>query len=79
MLRFCVLGLLGLLATPALAADQPHKPPPWRLVDIWWDVGRDRVFESYSIDVTVGDNVPPSVRLYIAPIGIAVTVHGLRP
>ena len=69
MLRLCLL--LALVATPALASDQPQKPPPWHLVDIWWNTGEDRAFESYSIDVTISDDVPSSVRLYVAPIGIA--------
>ncbi len=46
------------------------KPPPWHLVDIWWDTGEDRPFESYSIDVTISDEIPASVNLYVAPIGL---------
>ncbi len=69
MLRLCLL--LILLAAPTMAAEQPPKPPPWHLVDIWWNIGKDRAFESYSIDVTISDDVPSSVRLYVAPIGIA--------
>jgi hypothetical protein len=69
MLRLCLL--LTLLAGPALAAEQPSKPPPWHLVDIWWNTGEDRAFENYSIDVSISDDVPSSVRLYVAPIGIA--------
>lgn len=69
MLRPCLL--LILLAAPAMAAEQPPKPPPWHLVDIWWNTGEARAFESYSIDVTISDDVPTSVRLYVAPIGIA--------
>jgi len=71
MLRLYSLVLLGLLAVPALAVEQPNRPPPWHLVDIWWNTGEDRVFESYSIDVTISDGVLSSVRLYVAPIGIA--------
>lgn len=52
-------------------APQPrHKRPPWHLVDLWWDTGRNVEFESYGIDVTISDNVPASVNLYIAPIGL---------
>ncbi len=69
MLRLCLF--LALIAGPALAAEQPSKPPPWHLVDIWWNTGEDRAFESYSIDVTISEDVPSSVRLYLAPIGIA--------
>ena len=43
---------------------------PWHLVDLWWDIGKDEPFESYSIDVTIHDDVPSTVNLYIAPIGI---------
>jgi hypothetical protein len=43
---------------------------PWHLVDIWWDTGEDRPFESYAIDVTISEDVPSSVNLYIAPIGL---------
>ena len=70
MLRLCILWLAGLVVVPALAADQPHKPPPWHLVDIWWDMGEDQPFESYAIDVTISADVPSSVNLYIAPIGL---------
>jgi hypothetical protein len=71
MLRICVVSLLGLVASPAVSADRPYKSPPWHLVDIWWNTGEDRAFESYSIDVTISDAVPSRVRLYVAPIGIA--------
>jgi hypothetical protein len=40
-------------------------------VDLWWDIGQDQPFESYSIDVTVSEDVPSTKNLYIAPIGIA--------
>ena len=70
MLRLCILWLMGLVVVPALAADQAHKPPPWHLVDIWWDTGEDQSFESYAIDVTISEDVPSTVNLYIAPIGL---------
>jgi len=44
---------------------------PWHLVDLWWDFGEEAPFESYSIDVTISDDVPATSNLYIAPIGIA--------
>ena len=69
MLRLCLF--LALTAVPPLGPEQPSKPPPWHLVDIWWNTGEDRAFENYSIDVTISDDVPSSVRLYVAPIGIA--------
>ncbi len=76
MLRCCVLVLLGLLAAPALGAEA-LRPPPWHLVDIWWDTGEDRRFESYSIAVEIREEVPADVRLYVAPIGIA-TLSGTK-
>ena len=33
---------------------------PWHLVDVWWDLGKDVPFQSYSIDVTISDDVPSS-------------------
>ena len=61
-----------LLPALALAAeDNGPKPPPWHLIDIWWDIGQDTAFESYSIDATISDDVPSTVNLYVAPIGIA--------
>ena len=39
-------------------------------MDLWWDVGKDMPFESYSIDVDISDDVPSSVNLYISPIGL---------
>jgi hypothetical protein len=63
----------GSLPADAKAADKDeprYPPPPWHLVDLWWDVGKDAPFESYSIDVTVSDDVPPSVNLYISPVGL---------
>ena len=66
---FC---LTFLLPTLTLAAeDNGLKPPPWHLIDIWWDIGQDTAFESYSIDATISDDVSPTVNLYVAPIGIA--------
>jgi hypothetical protein len=44
---------------------------PWHLVDLWWDLGEESPFQSYSIDVTISENVPSTTNLYIAPIGIA--------
>lgn len=68
-LAFVAVGLLhGLIH----AEDAPKiKQPPWHLVDIWWDTGKDWPFESYSIEATLHEAVPADVRLYIAPIGIA--------
>jgi hypothetical protein len=70
-----LLVLLLFSAAPLLGAEPPaakpkELPPPWHLVDLWWDIGQDMPFESYSIDVEISDDVPSTVNLYIAPIGI---------
>jgi Domain of unknown function (DUF3472) len=62
---------LGLSWAGGAAQDEKKlPPPPWHLVDVWWDLGRETPFESYSIDVTLSDDVTPAVNLYVAPIGI---------
>jgi hypothetical protein len=43
---------------------------PWHLVDTWWDIGQEQPFESLAVDVTLSDDVPSSVNLYIAPVGL---------
>ena len=69
MLRYlCVAAVL--LAAETGLAQQNFNPMPWHLVDIWWDTGEDKPFESYSIDVTISEDVPSSVYMYIAPIGL---------
>jgi hypothetical protein len=68
VLLLAVCGVLG--AEPQTAKPKEYPPPPWHLVDLWWDIGQDQPFESYSIDVDISDNVPSSVNLYIAPIGL---------
>jgi len=67
---FVALGLLAVEA-PAAEAKAEYPPPPWHLVDLWWDIGHDTPFESYGIDVDISTNVPSTRNLYIAPIGIA--------
>jgi hypothetical protein len=63
--------VLFLSVAPVLGAKPQYSPPPWHLVDLWWDIGADQPFESYSIDVTISDDVSSTTNLYIAPIGIA--------
>lgn len=46
------------------------KGTPWHLVDLWWNLGANMPFESYSIDVDILDDVPTNVNLYIAPVGL---------
>ncbi len=69
--RALVLTFLLLPAAAPAAEDTDVAPPPWHLIDIWWDIGEDRAFESYSIDATISDDLPPTVNLYVAPLGIA--------
>lgn len=77
MLGRLIASLAIVLSAISLAfgADQPsaakeYPPPPWHLVDLWWDLGQEQPFESYNIDVEISDDVPSSKNLYIAPIGI---------
>lgn len=62
---------------PGRAQENNAAPParsygstPWHLMDAWWDIGTNVPFQRYSIDVTVSDDVPPSVRLYVSPVGL---------
>ena len=64
----CVLVLV--LSSGVASAQQEYKRMPWHLVDLWWDTGKTEVFESYSIDVTISEDIPSTVNLYIAPIGL---------
>lgn len=66
----CCLLLVGVVCSAAFAQDKQYARMPWHLVDLWWDVGRDAPFESYSIDVTISEDVPATTNLYIAPIGL---------
>ena len=74
-MRWERLGLVVLFILPGVSVIAEEEPKyarmPWHLVDLWWDLGEDAPFESYSIDVEIRDEVPEDVNLYIAPIGIA--------
>ncbi len=72
MIRIALFAVVALAAPQALAEEPKSEfpPPPWHLVDLWWDMGKDTPFESYSIDVGISDDVPSAANLYIAPIGI---------
>ena len=72
MIRATLFVAVTLIAVeaPAQEAKSEFKPTPWHLVDIWWDMGQDTPFESYSIDVDISDDVPSTKNLYIAPIGL---------
>lgn len=70
-----VISLVVLTRAPAAGQDQPkeekkYAPMPWHLVDTWWDIGHETPFESLGVEVTISNDVPSSVNLYIAPIGI---------
>ncbi|MCH9653252.1 MAG: hypothetical protein K0U86_05060 [Planctomycetes bacterium] len=56
--------------SPVAAEEKQYVRMPWHLVDLWWDIGEDTQFESYSVDVSISDDVPSSTNLYIAPIGL---------
>jgi hypothetical protein len=67
--------IVVLMLAPAAGYDQPedkkkYAPMPWHLVDSCWDIGQETPFESLAVDVTVSEDVPSSVNLYIAPIGL---------
>jgi hypothetical protein len=71
MIRFCLLLMVGgLFVLPLAAKEKPYKQMPWHLVDLWWDIGEDKLFESYSIDITISEDIPTSKNLYLAPIGL---------
>jgi hypothetical protein len=75
ILAVLVSSVLTLSAPFTLSQDRPtartrYSPMPWHLVDVWWDLGKDLPFQSYSIDVTISDDLPASTNLYIAPIGL---------
>jgi hypothetical protein len=65
-----VFAIAALLSSIGHAQEQPYARMPWHLVDLWWDMGKEVAFESYSIDVTISEDVPDSTNLYIAPIGL---------
>jgi len=70
-----VLAITGVLlcseaSVHAEEVAQGYKKMPWHLVDLWWDIGADTPFESYSIDVTISEDIPSDRNLYIAPIGL---------
>jgi hypothetical protein len=75
--RRLFLMVAGLLVSscPTFAAEpepaKEYKSTPWHLVDLWWDIGQESSFESYSVDVEISDGVPSTKNLYIAPVGIA--------
>ena len=65
------LAFLMLVVSSSQGQDQPSARMPWHLIDLWWDTGKDVPFESYSLDVTISEDLPESTNLYIAPVGLA--------
>jgi hypothetical protein len=65
-----VTGLAPAAGDDQSKDEKKYAPMPWHLVDTWCDIGQDTPFESLDVDVTISDDVPSSVNLYIAPIGI---------
>ena len=71
MIRLVLLMAgLCLITTPATADEEQFARMPWHLVDLWWDIGDDTPLESYSVEVTISDDIPSTKNLYIAPIGL---------
>ncbi len=80
MRNLCLIATFLIVVTPAAVtaqgvvdpqgAEKTYAPMPWHLVDTWWDIGKEMPFESLAVDVTISDDVPSSVNLYIAPIGL---------
>ena len=63
-------AIATLLSSISHAQEQQYARIPWHLIDLWWDTGGDVPFESYSIDVTISEDLPASTNLYIAPVGL---------
>ena len=40
--------------------------PPWHIIDIEYDLSKDKSFENYSIDLTIDNDIPNDAFLYIA-------------
>ncbi len=71
LLPLLSLAILACVAPPC-SLDASPEPEfalmPWHLVDVWWDIKKEVTIESYSIDVTVSDDVAKSeAKLFIAP------------
>ena len=52
-----LLLLLSLTLPIASAEELQYVRMPWHLVDLWWDIGQDVPFDSYSIDVTTSEEI----------------------
>lgn len=59
-----------------LGIELPRKP--WHLANIWWHLESEVAnFESVRIPFTIDRDVPETVNLYIAPVGVA-KINGLQ-
>src|ERR1035437_2843974 len=73
MIRQTALFVVFALIAVHVPAEEPKgecSPPPWHLVDLWWGIGQDTPFESYSIDVEISDDVASMANLYIAQVAL---------
>lgn len=71
LIQICLFLIVGcLFVLPLSAEEKQYKRMPWHLVDLWWDIGAETPFESYSIDVSISKTIPSTQNLYIAPIGL---------
>jgi hypothetical protein len=72
--------LLATLGHLAGAAEPGPAPPAWtRVVDLWWDVGTDRSFESVSVDVAIDPCTPASANVERTTLSIEVSCPGRIP
>ena len=67
---FCTYGVATGDEAPPQVESDGYRHMPWHLTDVWWDLGKDQPFESFSMDVTIDTDIPEGVRLYVAPIGL---------
>ncbi|MGA2256634.1 MAG: hypothetical protein ABSG53_18450, partial [Thermoguttaceae bacterium] len=60
MIRTTMFVVVVLIAAeaPGQNPKSEYPPPPWHLIDVWWDIGQDMTFQSYSVDVDISDDVP---------------------
>jgi hypothetical protein len=72
MIRTTMFVVVVLIAAeaPGQNPKSEYPPPPWHLIDVWWDIGQDMTFQSYSVDVDISDDVPATKNLYISPVGL---------
>jgi hypothetical protein len=50
--------------------QQAIHPRAWRLVEVWWDAGKEHAFDSLALDVTISDDLPPKADFFLAAIGV---------